>query len=244
MTYCHIQLTCIHSYTTGQCHAQFECRPTDQSGEFWIPNIPSSYFVPQNASTFRISDTERTLDTTDRDTTYIFTIPAESAERNCSGNILAIQYCYEARTQNLGNNIQSFNILSLVRDGFDFTVDSSFPVETAPSLDICVDPDGSRGIQEVCCDTLTLNANTQLTIPSSSFTVGYTVVNKNVKPLQFEDTVDEYQVNRFEIDETPSAGETFMLSGANLELGPILLLRFLIGMTISSPFTQVIHNYF
>ena len=103
-------------------------------------------------------------------------------------------------------------------------------MEATPSSDICVDPDG--GIQAVCCDTLTLNANTQLSIPSSSFTVGYTVVHRRVRPLQFEGTVDGYQVNRFETDETPSAGETFTLSDNDLELGPILLLRFLIGMTI------------
>lgn len=190
-------------YMTGQCHAQLsECQPTDQSGEVLIPNIPDSYFTPAEAGTFRTSGT---LATSSKATTYIFTIPAESAERNCSGDVVAIQYCYEARNNNFNDDILSFNILSMVRDGFNFTVISSLPVTTTPSSAICLDPDGPGGIQAICCDTHTLDPNT-LALPSSIFTVGYMVVHRDVRPLQFTDMVAAYQVDRFQTDLTPSAG--------------------------------------
>ena len=221
----------MHIYMTDQSRDQLlECQPTDQSREFWIPNIPSSYFITQDAGTFRTSE-EHTLDTADKDT-YVFTIPAESAERNCSGNVLAIQYCYEARSNDYNDDIKILDILLLVRDDFHFTVNSSFPVEASPNSAICVDPD-DKDIDRVCCDTLTLDPNIQsLTIPPSSFTIGYTVVDNNVRPLQFVDTITAYQADRFVTGGTPSAGDTFMLESDDREVGPILLLRFLIGICI------------
>ena len=63
---------------------------------------------------------------------YFFTIPPESAERNCSGTVVAIQYCYRVH-QNLINSAQDvFSFHSVTRDGFVFTVTSSFTVRTTP----------------------------------------------------------------------------------------------------------------
>ena len=85
----------------------FTVPSTDQSGLMYTPNIPDFYFSDVNAANFRSSGGAN-LTTSRNGVTYIFTIPAESSERNCTGNVVAIQYCYETRNGQIGSNEITF----------------------------------------------------------------------------------------------------------------------------------------
>ena len=82
-------------------------------------------------------------------TTYIFTIPPESPERNCSGPVVVIEYChvsniYSWRRQNI------FTLFLLSRDGEVFTIESEYEIGII-SDSSCMDrsPNSPR---KVCCN--------------------------------------------------------------------------------------------
>ena len=79
----------------------FQCQPSsDESGQVYTPNIPDFYFNDENTADFRTGDEENLITLRNR-LTYIFT---KSSERNCTGNVVAIQYCYETRNSQIGSN--------------------------------------------------------------------------------------------------------------------------------------------
>ena len=221
----------IIGYGCGQSSSLFQCRSSsDQSGLVYTPNIPDFYFNDVNAADFS-SGREAKLTATDDGTTYIFTIPPESLERNCSGDVVAIQYCYEARDRDIGMNSSVFNLLHLNRNGLDFRVDSSFAIYTTPQEEFCSDPPGP-GMDAVCCDTATLD---RFQIPSTSFTFAVMVINNDVRPLAFAESANDFRHNQLQAflgisalspEFTFSLGQSEVVTDESL-----LLLRFLVGKT-------------
>ncbi len=126
--------------------------------------------------------------------TYFFTVPAESASHNCSGDVVSIQYCYRARDSDIemGTSINVFNLLAVDQNGTQFTIINSTTIQTTPNISICIDPPGS--IDQICCDTTPLSG---FQIPPSEYTFGIVITNASVRPLAFADTRMEYHVYQF-----------------------------------------------
>ena len=176
--------------------------------------------------------------------TYFFTIPPESAERNCSGTVVTIQFCYRIR-KNLINSTQDVLLFhSVTRDGFDFTVNGSFTVRTTPHQSECAQ---SRNWY-LCCDTTTLSAENQLSISPESYTFGVTIVNKDVTPYAFRDDT-EFVIEQFQaaIGTTIPVGTSYTLAWSEVSDG-LLLMRFMIGkitiifegLTLVSPYKHAL----
>ena len=162
--------------------------------------------------------------------TYFFTIPPESAERNCSGTVVTIQYCYRVRWNIINSTQDVFSFHSVTRDGFNFTVTSSFTVRTTPHQESeCAQVEKFY----LCCDTTTLSADNQLSISPESYTFGVTIVNSDVTPYAFRDD-PEFVVEQFQVSlgATVSAGTSYPLTETAEISGGLLLLRFLIGKYI------------
>ena len=165
--------------------------------------------------------------------THIFTFPSESVQRNCSGRVVSIQYCYQAKNSERDERQNVFNFLSLVQEpvhnGVKFTVNSSIIIQTTPEDSICSNPLGN--IQQVCCDTTFLSATNQFQIPPSTYTFGVVIINNNVKPLAFVNTVTEYHVEQYQASlGNLSPGSIFTLTENTQVNGSLLLVRFIIGM--------------
>ena len=206
----------------------FQCQFSSQpSGFFYTPNIPDSYF---NDESYMMTNEVAELV---NGVIHIFTLPSESVQRNCSGKVESIQYCYQARGSDIGQTRKAFNFLSLVQEsvqeGVQFTVNSSIIIQTTPEESICSDPPG--GIEQICCDTTFLNATDQFQIPPSTYTFGVVIINNNVKPLAFANTVTEYRVEQYlaSFSSLPS-GFMFTLTENAQVNRSLLLLRFSIGM--------------
>ena len=156
----------------------FQCQPsTEQSGQVYTPNIPDSYF---NATTLGVST--ELMEAVGG--TYVFTIPAESEERNCSGTVVAIQYCYHAdlnvNNGESGREQSIFDLLSMTTlDASNMlTVQKRFTVKSTPINDICML--GQRVMSMTphnCCTTTTLDTSQQFQIPPSSYTFGIQVLS-------------------------------------------------------------------
>ena len=159
--------------------------------------------------------------------TYFFTIPPESAERNCSGTVVAIQYCYQVHRNRINSAEDVFSFHSVTRDGFVFTVTSSFTMRTTPHLENeCTQVSGNFYL---CCDTTTLSADNQLSISPESYTFGVTIINRDVTPYAFEDDT-QFVVEQFQValGITIPAGTSYSFPSSRVSDG-LLLLRFLIG---------------
>ena len=164
--------------------------------------------------------------------TYIFTIPSKSIQRNCSGRVMSIQYCYQAKNSDIGQTRNVFTFLSLIQEGVQFTVNSSVTIQTTPEDSICSDP-RAGGIQQICCDTTFLSAIDQFQISSSTYnTFGVVIINNNVKPLVFASTVTEYRVEQYQsaLGSSFSIGTIYTFTNSTQVNGSLLLLRFFIGI--------------
>ena len=204
--------------------ALFQCQhSTHQDGQVFTPNIPDLYFDP---ASFTDSMKNSVSKSSDR-VTYIFTIPPESAERNCSGTVVAIQYCYRVHRDLINSTQDVFSFHSMTRDKLAFTVTSSFTVTTTPhQKSECKKISGKHYL---CYDTATLSAD----ISPDNYTFGVTIVNKDVMPYVLEE-------DRFEVEQFQAALGTAILNGtsydlmmSSMETGGLLLMR-LIGNLPSS----------
>ena len=211
-------------YSSSVFQCQFSSQP---SGFFYTPNIPDSYFNDENyIMTNEVAELVNGI-------THIFTLPSESVQRNCSGRVESIQYCYQARDSDRNERQNVFNFLSLIQEpvqnGVQFTVNSSITIQTTPEDSICSDPPG--GIEQICCDTTFLSPTNQFQIPPSTYTFGVEIINNNVKPLAFANTVTKYRVEQYlaSISSLPS-GFMFTLTENTQVNRSLLLLRFSIGM--------------
>ena len=209
---------------------------SEPSGFLYTPNIPDSYFNDENYRNNEIHDYNNNIVTESRDgLTYVFTLPSESLQRNCSGRVESIQYCYQARNSDRDERQNVFNFLSLVQEpvqgGVQFTVNSSITIQTTPENSICSDPPGMN-IEQICCDSTFLSATNQFQIPPSTYTFGVMIINNSVKPLAFTNTVTEYRVEQYQASLSSSLppGSIFTLTENNQVNRSLLLLRLFIGM--------------
>ena len=151
-------------------------------------------------------------------------------QRNCSGRMMSIQYCYQARNEDIGNTRDVFRFLSLTQDGLQFTVNMNVIIQTTPLNSICSDFPGS--LQQICCDTMSLSVSDQFQIPPSTYTFGVVNINNNVKLLAFANDIREYQVEQYQalLGLSIPPGNKFTLTENAQVNQSLLLLRFLIGM--------------
>lgn len=207
----------------------FQCQPSsNQGGRVYTPNIPDLYFNNINAADFR-NGFGSNLTVASRGVTYIYTIPAKSIGRNCSGNIVAINFCYQARPWNVGDNTIVFNLdRVLTADGYDFTVSTRLTVHTIPQDNICTAADI---FHIICCDTFTLGTTQQMGLPSSNYTIAVTVGNNEVRPLVFEAGISQYRYDQLQVPYGNSLPDSFSLDEGNvLTDQSLLLIRFFIGI--------------
>ena len=199
---------------------------------------PDFYFSDANAADSR-SGGGANLTTSRNGVTYIFTIPAESAERNCTGNVMAIQYCYETRSGQIGSReINVFNFLHMNRSGFAFTVTSSFTEleRTSPQDSFCTA--SMEGVQQVCCETATLDMMDQFQLPTTSYTFAVMIINNDARPLAFAASAIEYRHEQLLV----ALGSSALLPGDIISFDQnivateesLLLLRFILEPAIIS----------
>ncbi len=141
---CYYNLVFIFDYTGSgylQSSSVFQCQSSsDQSGLVYTPNIPDFYLNDVNAAALWSSDGSfKRLITTER--THIFTIPPESASRNCSGSLVSIQYCYRARDRNINVEQTIFILSSLVSRNEHglFEVKNITTIRNTPRNSTCTD---------------------------------------------------------------------------------------------------------
>ena len=207
----------------------FQCQFSSQpSGFLYTPNIPDSYF---NDESYMMTNEVAELV---NGVIHIFTLPSESVQRNCSGRVESIQYCYQARDSDIGQTREAFNFLSLVQEsvqeGVQFTVNSSITIQTTPKDSIC-----SGSIQQICCDTTFLSSTDQFQIPPSTYTFGVgNIIHNSVKPLAFTNLVTEYRVEQYKasLSSLLPSGFMFILTNNTQVNDSLLLLRFSLGMEI------------
>ena len=207
----------------------FQCQPaTDRS--VFTPNIPDFYFNHTNTATLLgaanlIAQTDRT------GVTFVYTTPPEPG---CTGILVALQYCYQARVNDIGSYDQRvFRFLSLRRDALQLTVENRITAMSLPQDNICSVSPGEDG-RIICCDTTTLSKYNQLNIKSSNYTFGVVILNGNIQPLAFN---KKHQFPHFRTRPSgnggPSVGATFGVTVDELQSdATLLLLRLIIGKLI------------
>ena len=122
-----------------------------------------------------------------------------------------------------------FSVHSVTRDGFVFTVNSSFTVRTTPLDDEC---NTMLGANYFCCGTTTLSAASQLSISPDAYSFGVTILSDDVMPYAFgDDTM--FVVERFQasLGTTTPPGTSYnsMQSGVR---GGLMLMRLFIGKSL------------
>ena len=167
--------------------------------------------------------------------TYIFTIPAESVNRNCSGTVVAIQYCYHAELTNADINSRSvlniFDLLSVTTLDTSslLTVRERFTVTSTAAEDNCMLGSQVKGrTPHDCCTTTTLDSSQQFQIPPSSYTFGIQVLSEYPGiPYFFRAAATEFNVNQCQIPIV--TGDNFNLAVSCLTGRSLFLLRFVVG---------------
>ena len=196
----------------------FQCQtPSEQSGQVSLPDIPDLYF---NTSTIPSSDFE----VLSRFSAHIYSV----LSHNCSGNVTAIQYCYQFPSSERDATLLVFDILfifNIEEMNFRFTIADTFvSFRSVPSDDICIERSATT---TMCCDTFNLSAG-QFEIPSTAFAYGVaTITPGNIQLLAFSSSSTTYQVNVFRIP-FPFDSE-FTVTPEEQSVGGPVLLRFLIG---------------
>ena len=169
----------------------FQCQYSEESELVYTPNIPDSYFNDSNATRFR-RNRELTLSPQKPNFAYIFTFFSESVQQhNCSGIVASIQYCYQARKSDIGQKRDAFNLLSLVQDGRQFTVNSRITIQTTAQESICTD---IQNMKQICCDKTFLNATNRFQIPSAFAVV---IINNTLRPLVFANSTTQYRIKHY-----------------------------------------------
>jgi hypothetical protein len=246
-------LTNFFFYIPETGHSQdqsslFQCQQT-QSGQVYFPNIPDFYFNHTNAADFTTGrDANLTIPVEERGTIFIFSIPPESAERNCSGRITAVEYCYLARRP-LGDSFTIFTILSLSKNGSQFTVDNRFVIQNRPEENVCTEvptdaptsdvptdvPDSTDVplIDRICCSRNIFSRSFQLV--SSAHWLGIVPIrNINNRLLAFDNSSNEFMAEQYQAPPEfnragPPLNVTFSVNDSHTTNQPFMLFRFYIG---------------
>ena len=200
--------TASSSYQNGLIHTR-------------IPNIPDFYF---NDSNFRTDGSANLTQSQFGGVTYIFIIPSESPLHNCSDTVVSLQYCYQARNNDIGR-VNIFTFLSLTQNGMHFTVNRRIPIRTTPSNSTCTGPSGN--IEQICCDNTALSTNQ---LASSNIAFGVVIINGNIRPLAFTTSSTEYHIEQYRASlGTTNPRTMFTLSSNEKVNDGFLLFRFVIG---------------
>ena len=220
----------------GLAQGVYQCQTSsDQRGLVYTPNISDDYFnhVFAAAASSSTNGTPRLVEARDG-FTYFFTLPPQSsAARNCSGTLVAIQFCYHAELRNNEDeNLQDiFEFLVTDRQDLRFTF-SRFRVQAASSETNCVV--GQRNMMgpntpHDCCTSFQ-PPNELQTIPSSSFTFGIRIFDRDFTPFVFRESVQEFRVEQFQT-EAIGPEDSFITLGreSNVTDNALFLLRFLLG---------------
>ena len=221
----------LYSLALGLAQGVYQCQTSsDPGGLVYTPNIPDAFFDQQYAADSSTGGMPTLIEARDG-FTYFFTLPPLSPERNCSGTIVAIQFCYHADQTNfeIGEPQDIFEFLVTDREDRLFTITSSFSVAAASSESSCVV--GNRiplNTPHDCCTSFE-PPNEQ--IPSSSFTFGIRILDTDFKPFVFRDSVLELRVEQFQTAFTYTDGDSFTL-GEAVTNDALPLLRFLLGSKI------------
>ena len=169
----------------------FQCQPSSgKDGLVYTPNIPDFYFSHKNAADFRTGGGANLTTAVNRHT-FILTVPPVSSERNCSGDVVAIQYCYQAITSEIDENVTVYTFQYSNGSGSDFTAAANFTVYTTPRGNNCI---VGGMMRMICCDMAHLGATNQFKLPSSIFTFGISLMNPKVLPLAFADLADPMRI--------------------------------------------------
>ena len=147
---------------------------------------------------------------------------------------MAIQYCYEAKNIDRDEAVDVLNFLSLrsnTSGTLTYTVDSIFTIQSTPTAAMCTDPPGR--IKQVCCDTASVSVTDRPTIPSSSYSFGIAVIDKDVKPLAFDGPATVYLVEHYQDESFGNAGPSLgdiITPAESVTDQFLLLLRMIIGI--------------
>ena len=156
-----------------------------------------------------------------------------SAQRDCSGSVVAMQFCYEYKgnDSNFNTTIGAFQFLSLTRSGLTFTVERKFTVNTTLLSRTCTEgPEGS--VNKVCCTNATFDDFDQLEIPTTNFVFGIILLRElNVRLLAFHPSVSQYQFKLFQVvSDTPTDPGRELRVTQSTEINSSLpIFRFFIG---------------
>ena len=189
----------------------YQCQPTTENdGLVYTPNITDDNFKPENIKDTSFKSTQEVM--------YIFPVPDTSTgNRDCSGNVIAMEYCYIVNNRSqLNATEQSVFVLhsltNLDQNTLSFTTSFRERVNTTASRK-CSTATGDSAVY--CCDEETF---TELNFTPSKFAFGVEIVKSAVRQLEFSPK-PTFTISRF-------------LRGhdQNSNVGPALLLRFRIGM--------------
>jgi hypothetical protein len=219
---------------TGNCQdqSQWQCQQT-QSGQVYTPNIPDFYFNHTNAADFWTGN-EANLTTRrgERGTAFIFSIPPKSSNRNCSGNVTALEYCYQTR-RGLNESFSIFALLSLSKNGSQFTINNRFVIRTTTGGNVCtnIPTNDPEVVERICCDR---NFEPSFQLMSSAHWFGVVPLrNNNNRPLAFNNSINEYRVEQYQVGHVnrpgPVVNETFSSVNDLRTDQSFILLRFYIG---------------
>ena len=158
-----------------------------------------------------------------------------STQRNCSGRVVSLQYCYQVDSSLIGESISAFHFLSLTQDGQEFTVKSRHRVRTTPHHSICTNSTAeSLEGYLICCDQESSIEARNFHVPASDYAYGILV--RQVQLLAFAGSVGEYNYEQFQVSVRNNGrpGITFTLTQANRFTNLSLpLLRFTLGTSIN-----------
>ena len=137
---------------------------------------------------------------------FIYSVPLTQV--NCSGTVLAVEYCYRGSNGQLGNELLAFTLLTLEQNSLNFRVTDRIEMRTTPRSQICT---GDRFIfpnYQYCCDTTSLNMADHFILPASNFAFGIAISTSSVSLLGYQSLfqVAHYQESQIII---PSVGSTF-----------------------------------
>ena len=223
--YCGHDMFVITATALGTSESLYQC--THSREQVYTPNIPDFYFSHMNPAVF----TTVNLTASQHGVTYIFTIPSESPLRNCTGTVVNLEFCYQARNEDKRKRIEIFKFLSLIQNGSKFSVSRRFNVSTNPQRRICTNPPMSSKL--ICCDVKPLGSrNNKVSITSTNFTFGIVIQNQHARLLAFGPSATKYHAEQYQValGFRHSRGATFMLNESTLlNNQSLLLLRFLLG---------------
>lgn len=227
----------MQAFTSGPpSPSLFQCQnSSEEIGQVFIPNINID-FNHEEVASLR-TDGRANLTKPVNSLTYIFTIPPVSAQRNCSGTVIAIDYCYRVGNEDLGLARNIFNFLLLTQDRHQFIIDMRRRIRSTPSNSTC------SATLQICCDREVLNIRRRFQIPPSDFTYGILVRSSQL--LAFTESATQYNFEQFQVTLGNSGrpNSTFTVTEMDRFTNQsLLLLRFTLGKQMYKNYTLSYDN--